>query len=69
LESGGRIIEVVSTEAIRPTFLDVLAELREQYALGYYPDNLDNDGRWHKIGVRIKRPGVDVRTHEGYVDY
>jgi len=68
-ESGGRIIEVASTEAIRTTFLDVLAELREQYALGYYADNLDNDGRWHRIQVRVQSAGVQVRTHEGYVDY
>jgi len=68
-ESGGRVIDVSTAEQIRPTFLDILAELREQYALGYYPDNLDNDGRWHRVEVRVKRAGLDVRTHEGYVDF
>lgn len=67
--SGGRIIEVATAKGIRPTFLEILAELRGQYALGYYPDNLENDGRWHRVGVQVKRSGVQVRTHEGYVDY
>jgi len=66
--SGGRIIDARSPEDVRPLFLEVLQELREQYALGYYPDNRRNDGSWHDVNVEVDRPGVTVRTHEGYVD-
>lgn len=66
--SGGRIIDADSPTQIRPIFIEILRELREQYALGYYPDNLSNDGRWHKVKVEVDQPGLEVRTHQGYVD-
>jgi Ca-activated chloride channel family protein len=66
--SGGRIIPARSTEEIEPVFIEILRELREQYALGYYPEVQRNDGSWHRIRVRVDRPDVKVRTHEGYLD-
>ena len=67
--SGGRTLQVSGAEGIRPVFLDILNELRGQYALGYYPDNRRNDGSWHPVEVRALRPGLTVRTHAGYIDY
>jgi Ca-activated chloride channel family protein len=67
-ESGGRIIRVDRLEEIERIFVQILQELREQYVLGYYPGEQKNDGRWHRVRVKVKRRGVDVRTHEGYVD-
>jgi VWFA-related protein len=66
--SGGRTVIARDAGDIEPIFVEILRELREQYALGYYPDNRANDGRWHRVRVRIARPEVEVRTHEGYVD-
>ena len=66
--SGGRIIPARSTDEIEPMFIEILRELREQYALGYYPDVRRNDGSWRRIKVRVDRPGLKVRTHEGYLD-
>jgi Ca-activated chloride channel family protein len=66
--SGGRIIDASSAADIRPIFIEILRELREQYALGYYPDNLRDDGRWHRVKVRVNVDGITVRTHDGYVD-
>ena len=43
-------------------------ELREQYAIGYYPNNAKGDGKWHKLDVRVKG-GARARTREGYADY
>ena len=34
--------------------------------LGYYPPNHPNDGRFHKIDVRLKRPGLRVLARKGY---
>ena len=67
-ESGGRIIKVVRLEEIERVFVQILQELREQYVLGYYPSERQNNGSWHRVRVKVKRRGVDVRTHEGYVD-
>jgi VWFA-related protein len=66
--SGGRIIPARSTDEIEPVFIEILRELREQYALGYYPSVQRHDGSWRRITVRVDRPGVKVRTHEGYLD-
>lgn len=68
-DSGGRIVGVDSPADIRPVFVDILGELRGQYAIGYYPTDSDNDGRWHDVRVEVTQPGVKVRTHSGYVDH
>ena len=37
------------------------------YVLGYYPKDARRDGRFHKIEVRVKRPGLRVSARKGYV--
>ena len=66
--SGGRTIPAKSASEIEPIFVEILRELREQYAIGYYPSEKRNDGKWRRVKVRVRRPGVSVRTHEGYLD-
>jgi len=66
--SGGRIITFDSPSAIENVFVEILDELREQYALGYYPSNRLNDGSWHPVRVKVRSSGLKVRTHSGYVD-
>jgi Ca-activated chloride channel family protein len=68
-DSGGRIIKVNSLQQIERVFVQILEELREQYVLGYYPSNRKDDGQWHRIRVKVKRSGTDVRTHRGYIDF
>lgn len=52
---------------------DILGAIRKaiddslvSYELGYYPDLGKWDGRFHKIDVKVNRPGASVRTREGY---
>jgi Ca-activated chloride channel family protein len=68
-ESGGRILGIQRIGELEHAFASILKEMREQYVLGYYPTDFKKDGRWHKINVDVKRPGVKVRVREGYVDY
>lgn len=68
-ESGGRIEVVDDLAALDDAFAGILAELREQYVVGYYPSADHGDGKWHDVKVRVGRSGVSVRTREGYVDY
>jgi VWFA-related protein len=67
--SGGRIIPARTPSEIEDVFIEILLELREQYALGYYPTKQRNDGSWRRVKVRVERRGVKVRTHEGYIDF
>jgi len=68
-ESGGRIEVVEDPAELDDAFAGILAELREQYVLGYYPSADHGDGKWHDVKVRVERSAVAVRTREGYIDY
>jgi Ca-activated chloride channel family protein len=66
--SGGRVYELRSINQVGAAFGEVLRELREQYALGYYPQPRRNDGSWREVKVTLARPGLRLRVREGYVD-
>ena len=68
-ESGGRIEVVEDIAVLDEAFAGILAELREQYVLGYYPSEDRADGKWHDVKVRVDRAGVSVRARQGYIDY
>lgn len=68
-ESGGRIVRLREAGEIAGAFRDVLRELREQYALGYYPrPELRHDGAWREVEVEVSPPGLEVRARAGYID-
>ncbi len=66
--SGGRAEILSSPEQIGPAFREIIAELREQYVLGFYPSRSRNDGSWHDVDVRVRGMGVRVRHRGGYLD-
>lgn len=68
-ESGGRIEVVENLGGLEEAFAGILAELREQYVLGYYPSEANHDGAWRNVRVKVDRHSLDVRTREGYFDY
>jgi len=68
-ESGGKVFGVESADGIEAAFREIFSELRDHYVLGYYPSNQRGDGSWHKVRVKVSRPGTDLRTSSGYLDY
>jgi VWFA-related protein len=44
----------------------ILEEIRAQYQLGYASSNLATDGRWRRVEVKVTRPGLKVRSRQGY---
>jgi len=67
--TGGSIVTVSQIAEIADAFVAILDEIRNQYVIGYYPTvNLDN-GKWHRIKVRVDSPGLRIRTREGYLDF
>jgi VWFA-related protein len=63
-ESGGRAI----TDTNDPTagLTRILNDTSAYYVLGYQPTRLEDDGKYHKIGVKVKRPGVHLLSRQGY---
>ncbi|MDH3253797.1 MAG: hypothetical protein OEM62_02305, partial [Acidobacteriota bacterium] len=66
-ESGGRVLTVGAASEIPAAFEAVLRELREQYAIGYYPDRHFADGRWRRLRVEV-RGRYQVESREGYLE-
>ncbi|HSW39462.1 MAG TPA: hypothetical protein VLL97_08225, partial [Acidobacteriota bacterium] len=66
--SGGLFIDASGTGGLGAAFERILRELRNQYSIGYYPQNLKHDGSFRSVSVKVKRPGLSARTREGWYD-
>lgn len=65
-QSGGRVYPCKRLSEIEPAYTQIAAELRTQYSLGYYSTNEKRDGKWRKLRIEIKRPGLEAKTKPGY---
>jgi hypothetical protein len=66
-KSGGRLLRADTIASLPDAFAKIAAELRTQYALGYYPTNKQRDGKYRKIKVSTTRKNVVVRSKPGYL--
>jgi VWFA-related protein len=64
IETGGRAITDTNDPTVGLT--RVLNDASAYYVLGYQPTRVQDDGRYHKINVKVKRPGVHVLARQGY---
>ncbi len=64
--SGGRFYEG-ETKTLKDTFALIAEELRHQYRLGFYPEDLKRDGSTHALLVRVSLPDVSVRSRREYL--
>jgi Mg-chelatase subunit ChlD len=65
-KSGGRLLRADKLGSLPDAFAKIAAELRTQYAIGYYPSNKARDGGYRNIKVTNKRNNVMVRARPGY---
>lgn len=63
--TGGREYSFMSQKTLERAIADIGEELHSQYLLTYSPNNQDEAG-FHEIEVRILKPGLKVRTRNGY---
>jgi Ca-activated chloride channel family protein len=64
--SGGRVFQPAASRELAGIYQSILDELGTQYVLGYVSDNPKHDGKFHRITVELKRPGLKVRHRPGY---
>jgi Ca-activated chloride channel homolog len=65
-KSGGRYIKSSGGQQLDKAFESVVQELRQQYTLGFYPTKGYTVGQYHKLEVKIRRPGLKWRSRQGY---
>jgi VWFA-related protein len=67
VKSGGQLYRADTLSNLPRAFAQIAAELRTQYALGYYPAKATaRDGKYHKIKVSTTRKSVSLRARPGY---
>jgi Ca-activated chloride channel family protein len=63
-QTGGRAYFPAHAKELAPVYGQIRDELSSQYMLAYVSSS--PRGQWRRLSVRVKRPGVSVRTREGY---
>jgi VWFA-related protein len=64
--TGGQAFFPSSLEDLEKAYERVLGDIRAQYQLGYTSTNPALDGAWREVDIRVLRPGVKLRTRQGY---
>ncbi len=64
-ETGGTAFDARS-QSLAEHFRLIGDELRASYELAYHTTNPMADGTFHKISIRVKKPGLAVRAKTGY---
>ncbi|HTJ30744.1 MAG TPA: VWA domain-containing protein [Acidobacteriaceae bacterium] len=69
-ETGGRMFRVDDLADMGDIAVKISTELRNQYVLGYHPKNLQRDGKWRKVKVKLAPPQglppLTVHARTGY---
>jgi len=65
--SGGRSFDAPTISNLDAAFSGIAEELRRQYSLGYYPENVGQAGERRRISVRVARPNLVVRAKSSYI--
>jgi Ca-activated chloride channel family protein len=68
--SGGKAFFPRSAAEMDDIFEQIALELRHQYSIGYRLEPFVNDGKWHRVKVKVQPPRglpkLFVRSREGY---
>ena len=65
VDTGG--FAVLNTNEFANAFDRIIRENSSYYLFGYYSTNDKRDGRFRKVQVRARRPGLTVRSRTGYI--
>src|SRR5258708_13316999 len=62
--TGGRAY--YNTNDLKNAIRQAIGDSEITYTIGYHPTNLDLDGKFRDIKVKVDRPGTNVRYRKGY---
>jgi len=69
-ETGGRLFRVDDIAEMGDIAEKISTELRNQYVIGYRPKDLNRDGKWRKVKVKVNPPAglppMTIHARTGY---
>jgi Ca-activated chloride channel family protein len=65
-DSGGQVFKPQASRDLAGIYQSILDELDNQYVLGYVSRHTARDGKFRKLALEVKRPGVKLRYRPGY---
>ena len=63
-DTGG--FAAVNSNDFKTAFERIVKDNSSYYVLAYYPPDPKRDGKFHRIQVKVNRPGLTVRSRRGY---
>jgi VWFA-related protein len=66
VDTGGEAVAVRRVSDLASVYEQIASALRGRYRLGYVSSSGAQDGRWHRISVRVPEMDVIARTRTGY---
>ena len=67
-ETGGMDYDA-REKGLAQNFKEIGEQLRSSYELGYHSTNSVTDNSFHKLLIRVKQPGLTVRSKTGYYSH
>ena len=68
VETGGRSFFPMTISELNGVYGSIADELANEYALGYTPKNVKEDGNYRRVMVQVMdHPGARTRTRAGYM--
>jgi Ca-activated chloride channel family protein len=64
--TGGQVFTPHASRELAAIFQRILDELGAQYVLGFVSTNAAHDGKFRRLKVEVKRPGLRIRHRPGY---
>jgi VWFA-related protein len=67
--TGGQAFFPSAMKDVEQAYDKIVAQIRNQYTLGYVSTNTAQDGKWRRVEIRLARPGlrnVRLQSRKGY---
>jgi hypothetical protein len=58
---------ILNTNDVKGGLARMMSDLGAYYLMQYYSTNANLDGKYRRITVKVKRPGIQVRARDGYL--
>jgi len=58
---------IINSNSFEQAFTQIVKENSSYYVLGFTTTTPRTDGRFHRVEIRLKRPGLQVRSRNGYL--